>query len=159
MVAAWMIEAKTIANGLRLASGCLADARTLVQSGSRNAAYLAEQCLEQIVRSLATSEGLHIERHDAHQLDKVVRRFPDDHPEKEALNGLVWLEAYATTFCYTSPSGQIPKTPSVERLNQALDALAQLQERVVAHFGVELNSDGSPAKSVPPMRKWNAGRT
>lgn len=87
MVAAWMIEAKTIANGLRLASGCLADARTLVQSGSRNAAYLAEQCLEQIVRSLATSEGLHIERHDAHQLDKVIRRFPDDHPEKE---GTAW---------------------------------------------------------------------
>lgn len=151
-----MVEAKTIANGLRLANGCINDVRVLSQAGSRNAAYLAEQALEQIIRSLATSEGLHIERHDAHQLDKIVRRFPEEHPEKAALSQLVWLEAYATTFRYTSPSGQIPKMPSAERLEQALQSLAAVLERVVRHFGVDLSDDAIPARTILPMRKPKA---
>lgn len=104
-------DKRTIANALRLANGCVADAATLWAAGSRNAAYLGEQALEQVVRALATSEKIHIERHDAHQLDKIVRRFPDEHSEKAALKSLVWLEAYATTFRYASPSGKIPKSP------------------------------------------------
>lgn len=147
-----MVEARSIANGLRLASGCLTDAHTLQRAGSRNAAYLAEQALEQIIRSLATSERLHIERHDAHQLDKVVRRLPDDHPEKASLNALVWLEAYATSFRYTSPSGQIAKVPSATTLTQALNSIDELLERVVGHFGVDLASDTSSARTVEPMR-------
>lgn len=71
-----MAEAITIANALRLAAGCFRDARLLAEQGSRNAAYMAEQGLEQIIRAIATSEGMHIERSDAHQLDKTVRRIP-----------------------------------------------------------------------------------
>lgn len=144
-------EARTVANALRLADGCANDARMLLNSGSRNAAYLAEQALEQIIRALATSEGLHIERQDAHQLDKVVRRFPDEHPEKTVLNGLVWLEAYATTFRYTTPSGQIPKTPDASRLDQAIDGIANLIKRTADHFQTELKGD-RPAGVVTPMR-------
>lgn len=144
---------KTIANALRLAQGCLDDARLLAASGSRNAAYLGEQALEQLIRALATSEGLHIERSDAHQLDKVTRRFPDDHPEKATLKSLVWLEAYATTFRYTLPSGQIPQTPDQARLNGAIDELAKLIERVANHFGVVLQSAEAPAQTIAPMRK------
>lgn len=144
---------KTIANALRLAQGCLDDARLLAASGSRNAAYLAEQALEQIIRALATSETLHIERSDAHQLDKVTRRFPDDHPEKATLKSLVWLEAYATTFRYTLPSGQIPKTPDQARLDGAMDELAKLIERVANHFGVALDNTEAPAQTIAPMRE------
>jgi hypothetical protein len=77
-----MADALAIANGVRLARGCALDARLLLDSGSRNAAYLADQALEQVIRALAMSEALHIERADAHQLDKVVRRFPDEQAEK-----------------------------------------------------------------------------
>lgn len=83
------VEAKIVANALRLANLCVKDADILMNSGSRNAAYLAEQALEQIIRALATSENIHIERHDAHQLDKIVRRLPDEHSEKENLKTLV----------------------------------------------------------------------
>lgn len=145
-------EAKTIANALRLADGCIKDARILFRSGSRNAAYLAEQALEQVIRALATSENIHIERHDAHQLDKVARRFPDEHSEKAALNGLTWLEAYATTFRYTTPSGQIPKTPDAARMEKAIEAIDALIGRVAAHFSVDLKTDSTPAGAVNPMR-------
>jgi HEPN domain-containing protein len=113
----WMSDNQTIASALRLANGCIRDARLLAETGSRNAAYLGEQAIEQVIRALATSEAIHIERNDAHQLDKVVRRFPDNHAEKAALKSVVWLEAYATTFRYTLPSGQIPRAPTWQSLS------------------------------------------
>lgn len=146
------VEARTIANALRLASGCIKDSRELLNSGSRNAAYLAEQSLEQVMRALATSEGMHIERHDAHQLDKLLRRFPDEHSEKATLGGLTWLEAYATTFRYTTPSGQIPKTPDAARLRSAIDAIEALIDRVAQYFIVDLRAETEPAGRLSPMR-------
>ncbi|MBL8581882.1 MAG: HEPN domain-containing protein, partial [Rhizobiaceae bacterium] len=109
----------TIASALRLARGCLADARLLAGSGSRNAAYLADQALEQLIRAFATSENIHIERADAHQLDKVIRAFPDAMGQKHALRRLSWLEAYATSFRYPSPAGRIPRSPDPQRLASA----------------------------------------
>ena len=44
--------------------------------GSRNAAYLASQAAEHVIRAIATSEDLHIERKDAHRLDVTVSRIP-----------------------------------------------------------------------------------
>lgn len=146
-------DRKTIANALRLAAGCAGDARLLHETGSRNAAYLAEQSLEQVTRAIATSEAIHIERSDAHQLDKFVRRLPDVHPEKSALHALSWLEAYATAYRYTSPSGAIPKAPDSARLDAAIDDILSLIDRVSAHFQVELQDEASAAGSSSPMRR------
>lgn len=146
-------DRKTIANALRLAFGCARDARLLSETGSRNAAYLAEQALEQVVRAIATSETIHIERPDAHQLDKFVRRLPDTHPEKSSLHALSWLEAYATTFRYTSPSGAIPKAPDPARLQAAIADIAALIDRVSTHFGIDLQDEGAPAALSAPMRR------
>ncbi|MBN9075187.1 MAG: hypothetical protein BGN87_03700 [Rhizobiales bacterium 65-79] len=146
-----MADAWTIANALRLAAGCARDASILLDSHSRNAAYLGEQALEQIIRAFATAEGLHIERHDAHQLDKTVRRFPDAHPEKVAISKLVWLEAYATTFRYTLPSGRIPKAPDDAKVAEAISGIEELILRAARHFGVDLEKD-SPAARTAPMR-------
>ncbi|TPK38137.1 HEPN domain-containing protein [Mesorhizobium sp. B2-5-3] len=148
-----MSDQWTIASALRLANGCMSDTRILVATGSRNAAYLSQQAVEQIIRALATSEAIHIERHDAHQLDKILRRFPDDHAEKTALGSLVWLEAYATTFRYTLPSGQIPRAPDREKLQKAIDDIAALISRAAGHFKVDLADDAKPAQAVTPMRR------
>lgn len=148
-----MSDHRTIASALRLANGCIRDARLLAESGSRNAAYLSEQAIEQVVRALATSEAIHIERHDAHQLDKIVRRFPDDHAEKTALKSVVWLEAYATTFRYTMPSGQIPRAPDEAKLRDAIDDISNLISRVAEHFGIDLGDETKPAQLVAPMRR------
>lgn len=149
----WMSDQWTIASALRLANGCIKDARVLAASGSRNAAYLSQQAIEQIIRALATSEAIHIERHDAHQLDKIVRRFPDNHAEKAALKSLVWLEAYATTFRYTLPSGQIPRAPDKAKLQKAIDDISDLILRVAGHFKVDLGDESKPAQAVTPMRR------
>jgi HEPN domain-containing protein len=134
--------------------GRIRDARVLAASGSRNGAYLSQQAIEQIIRALATSEAIHIERHDAHQLDKIVRRFPDDHAEKAALKSLVWLEAYATTFRYTLPSGQIPHAPDKAKLQKAIDDISDLILRVAGHFKVDLGDESNPAQAVTPMRRF-----
>lgn len=149
----WMSDDRTIASALRLASGCVRDARLLIDAGSRNAAYLSEQAIEQVVRALATSEAIHIERHDARQLDKVIRRFPDDQAGKAALKSLVWLEAYATTFRYTLPSGQIPRAPDKAKLEEAIDDISNLISRAAKHFKVDLADETKPAQFVNPMRK------
>ena len=108
-----MADAHTIANSLRLAKGCATDAAILADQGSRNAAYLAEQALEQAIRAVATSEGMHIERADAHQLDKVVRRFPADNPAKSALASLAGsrpMRLHSGTPC------RLGKSPSRRKL-------------------------------------------
>lgn len=148
-----MADRATIANALRLAKGCARDARLLADQGSRNAAYLAEQALEQVIRAIATSEGIHISRSDAHQLDKLVRQLPDEHAEKATLSGLTWLEAYATTFRYTLPSGQIPRAPQPEKLLQAIATLDELIERAAHHFDVGLREDTREAGRTTPMRR------
>ncbi|MEI9427505.1 HEPN domain-containing protein [Mesorhizobium sp. Cs1299R1N3] len=147
-----MSDQWTIASALRLANGCIKDARILAASGSRNAAYLSQQAIEQVIRALATSEAIHIERHDAHQFDKIVRRFPDDHAEKMVLQSLVWLEAYATTFRYTLPSGQIPRAPDKVKLQKAIDDISNVILRVAGHFKVNLGDESKPAQTVAPMR-------
>jgi hypothetical protein len=124
----------------------------LLDRGSRNAAYLAEQALEQVIRAVATSEALHIERADAHQLDKVVRRFPDEQIEKGAIASLTWLDAYATTFRYTLPSGGLPKSPDAAKLADALAAIDSLINRVATAFGVDFTEETSAAKHVGPLR-------
>lgn len=145
-----MSDQWTIASALRLAEGCISDARILADSGSRNTAYLSEQALEQ---ALATSEAIHIERHDAHQLDKAIRRFPEDNTEKPALKSFSWLEAYATTFRYPSTSGRIPPAPNKQKLQEAIDGISKLILRVASHFEVDLTDDTKPAKAIAPMRK------
>ena len=147
-----MSDQWTIASALRLANGCIRDAGLLAGSGSRNAAYLSEQALEQVVRALATSEAIHIERHDAHQLDKVIRRFPEDNAEKPALKSFAWLEAYATTFRYPSPSGRIPPAPDKQKLEEAIDGISKLILQLAGHFEVDLTDEAKPARVVAPVR-------
>lgn len=147
-----MADALAIANALRLAKGCVRDAALLAQQGSRNSAYLAEQALEQVIRAIATSEGFHIERADAHQLDKVVRRFPEDQPEKQVIASLVWLEAYATTFRYTLPSGQLPRSPDAAKLAKAIETVDELIGRLFSAFDVSIDDDKAPAKRIGPLR-------
>jgi hypothetical protein len=136
---------------MRLADGCLR--RSFASAtGSRNAAYLCEQALEQVIRALATSEGLHIERQDAHQLDRTLRRFPAENAVLSQLQSLSWLEAYATTFRYASPSGRLPVSPDPERLSVAVEALDKLIGIIVRHFGIDIDQPEQLAQKAAPMR-------
>ncbi|MDX8492668.1 hypothetical protein RFN29_13900 [Mesorhizobium sp. VK22B] len=69
------------------------------------------------------------------------------------MKSLTWLEAYATTFRYPSPSGQIPRTPDKLKLGEAIDDISKLILRVAAHFEVDLTDESKPAKAVVPMRR------
>jgi hypothetical protein len=52
-------------------------------------------------------EGLHFSRSQQHQLDSMIRGLSPENPFKSELNGLSWLEAYATTFRYPCTKGGI----------------------------------------------------
>jgi hypothetical protein len=79
-------------------------------------------------------------------------RFPAGNPARSALASLVWLEAYATTFRYTLPSGQVPKSPESGKLANAFKDIVALINRLSAHFGIEMDDENSAALNVQPMR-------
>ena len=139
---------KLIASYLRIASDDLKEASILFEASGRNSVYLAEQAAEQIILSLAESEGIHFGRNLNHQLDRMLARFSDDNTFKSALQRVSWLEAYATTYKYPKASGAITPPPPKERLRGALDELTTILGRVADHFGVDL----TPGSATPAER-------
>lgn len=136
-----MSKARKIATCLDLAAGCIRDARLLAGAESRNAAYLASQAAEHRVTAVATAEDLHIERKDAHQLDTIVRRLPAANSLLDDLASITFLEAYATSYRYGTPTGRIPATPSRERLISAIDQLDAQLKRLRQHFQVPAGAE------------------
>jgi HEPN domain-containing protein len=145
-----MSDERLIANHLRPAWIDLQDAQTLI--GSRNAVYHAAQCAEHIVLALAQAEGIHFDRSYHHQLDRMVGAFPNENSFRQPLKAVTWLEAYATTFRYPTPTGRIREPPPPERLNDVLKLLEGLLRDVSVHFAVDLAKDDSPAGHRRPPR-------
>ena len=144
-----MSKARKIASCLELASACVRDARLLLAAESRNAAYLASQAAEHVVTAVATSEDLHIERKDAHQLDTIVRKLPSDNPDRDVLASISFLEAYATSYRYGTPTGRVPASPSIDRVAVALDRIEAVIAILCAHFGVRLSEEGAASNTAP----------
>jgi len=145
-----MSDERLIANQLRLAWIDLQDAQTLI--GSRNAVYHAEQCPEHVVLALAQAEGIHFDRSFQHQLDRMVETLPNENSFRRPLKAVTWLEAYATTYRYPTPTGRIREPPPPEKLNNALKLLEGLLQDVSIHFGVDLAEDDSSADHRRPPR-------
>ncbi len=147
-----------VANYVRLASGDLEDAWSLRKTGSRNAAYHAEQAAEKILLALLTSENIHVERKDHHRLDVLADLVPTENPFRERLRALSFLTSFATTYRYPKPGGRIPPEPEWNEIDDALDRIANLLREIAVQFGVDLAaSDGTPAASPSPPR--NEGET
>lgn len=102
--------------------------------------------------TIATSEAIHIERPDAHQLEKTVRRFPAENPLTASIRQLTWLEAYATAFRYPTAAGRVPPAPPMSRVTVALDGIETVLERLVDHFGVDLDRENYPAAVTAAIR-------
>ena len=151
MAAGSMSVHRTIAADLRLADECLQDPRVLFERRSRNAAYLCSQAAEHLVRAVASSEGVHIERSKAHLIDTTIRRFPDDNLDKVELLRISDLESFATTYGYPSATGRIAPAPAPEGLRDKLDLIEKLLDTLLAHFGVTRASD-KPAARIFPRR-------
>jgi HEPN domain-containing protein len=142
-----------VATHLRLAAEALNAANLLFEAGNRNAAYLAEQAVEQLVLALAQSEGIHYSRGQQHQLDTMIRALPDANTFKASVHALSWLEAYATAFRYPRTKGGLTASPPAEKLNGALSAVTPLLSRLALHYGVELDAKADqPALHVRAPR-------
>ena len=97
---------RTIANFLRIAEEDLKGARLLAGARNRNAAYLAQQAAEKVLRAVLTSEGTHAGvRHD---LREMVAMVPDGNPTKALLRATVGLAAFATAYRYPGTS-ELPR--------------------------------------------------
>jgi len=101
-----------------------------------------------------TSEQVHIERKDAHQLDVSIDQLPADHPLKQDLVATGFLTEYATTYRYPSSTGRIRANLPRERFAATLELANSILERAAKHFGVGNLSIASdePAMTVAPMR-------
>lgn len=128
---------------------CVRDARLLLKVESRNGAYLASQAAEHVVMAVATSEGIHIERKDAHRLDTIVRKMPPENPDRDALASISFLEAYATRYRYGTPTGRVLMMPPIDRISKSLHAIEQLIAVLRTHVRIDPNVDGAAANTAP----------
>jgi HEPN domain-containing protein len=142
-----------IATHLRLAEEALRGADLLFQGGNRNAAYLTQQAVEQMVLALAQSEGIHYQRGQQHQLDTMVRALPDENTFRASLEALAWLEAYATAFRYPRTKGGLVPAPSQDKLKAAISTARDILRQLTLHFGVEPDD-----KTDQPVRHAEAPR-
>lgn len=142
-----------IANDLPLAAGDVRDAKDLLRTKSRNAAYLAEQAIEKLLLALLTSEDVHVPRQESHRLDILVDKLPAKHPMLDRLKALTFLTIYATTYRYTKTGGRLPPLPNWEKITDAINRIDALIVEACAHFGVDLSAgDHVPARNITQMR-------
>jgi HEPN domain-containing protein len=140
-----------IANHLRLADEDLKAAQVLIKAGNRFGAYHAEQAAEKILLALITSEQTHVKRKDAHRLDVLRDKLPDENPFKARFRSLVYLTAYATTtFRYPEEGGRLP---AQEEIDEGVAKIKSILDDAVKHFGIDIDaSDNVPAKNPAPPR-------
>jgi HEPN domain-containing protein len=142
-----------IANLLRVASEDLEGARLLAASGNRNAVYLCEQAAEKVIRAVVTSEGQHAGI--KHVLAEMVDLIPDENPLKPHLRKIEHLSQYATAYRYpvsSSRAKRIPRPPTADELQRAIEDTATALDRAVAAFAVELSRADTPAGTAGPIR-------
>jgi HEPN domain-containing protein len=147
-------KALHIASHLRLAAEDAKDALLAVKS--RNAAYHAQQATEKLLLALLTSEDIHIQRHESHQLGIMAGKLPPDHPMLDGLRRLEFLTAFATTYRYPKTGGRLPAPPDWGKIGDALDQIDRLISRACDHFSVDVSADPKlPARNPTPMRVSN----
>lgn len=140
---------RTIANFLRIAEEDLKGARLLAGARNRNAAYLAQQAAEKVLRAVLTSEGTHAGvRHD---LREMVAMVPDGNPTKALLRATVGLAAFATAYRYPG-TARIPQSPSDAALDDHLSDVQRALDAVSLGLGVDLGMPDAVATRPHPMR-------
>jgi HEPN domain-containing protein len=145
-----MSAERVIANTLRLAQADL-DAPKLLHSGkNRYAIYHCEQAAEKVIKAVLTSEGVHA--NIRHQLHEMMKDVPDANPLKPLLKQVEHLAAYATTYRYASPTGNIKPAPDDATLEADVASVQAALSASAAAFGVELSKQDQPAKTAKPVR-------
>lgn len=140
---------RTIANFLRIAQEDLNGARLLAGARNRNAAYLAQQAAEKVIRAVLTSENTHAGvRHD---LRDMVTMVPDENPTKSLLRATVSLTAYATAYRYPG-TARIPQSPGAAAIEDHLSDVQRALDAVSAGLGVDLGMPDAVATRPQPMR-------
>jgi hypothetical protein len=77
----------------------------------------------------------------------------DENPFKARLSAHSYLEAYATTFRYPTPSGKMNRldAKAAQRVKSSVSDLRTLIVEIAAHFEVDLDMDSdAPAKNLAP---------
>ena len=149
-----MSTERLIASHLRLAREAFIAAKSLAELENRNAAYLAEQAIEQMILALAQAEGIHFSCSQHHQLETMRRALDPRNAFRDALASLTWLEACATTYRYPRTNGGIVEAPDRKRLLTTLEESGKLLSRLADHFGVDMREGvKAPASRADPPLK------
>lgn len=137
-----MSAERVIANTLRLAQADLDAAKLLSAGKNRYAIYHCEQAAEKVIKAVLTSEGVHA--NIKHLLDDMVKQVPEANPLKPLLKQVEHLAAYATTYRYASPSGNIKPVPDDATLEADIASVQVALSATATAFGVELSEISQP---------------
>lgn len=112
-----MAKATKIASHVRIALADLVSAKKL-GFDDRNSAQLLFYAAENLLMATMTSEGIDLgeirKKIGNHQLDRMIDQLPSDCIVKKKFEDVIELTAYATTFRYPTPSGNIPDAPEFQ---------------------------------------------
>ena len=111
---------------------------------------------ENLLMAALVSEGIDVgavrRKTGNHQLDRMLDELPDACAIKSSLENIIDLVAYATTYRYPTPAGNLPKPPSQEDAMRYFEILVETLEVCVRHFQVDVELEEPEAGTVLPIR-------
>ncbi len=82
----------------------------------------------------------------------MVADVPDTNPLKPFLKQVEHLAAYATTYRYAGPTGNIKPAPDEPALEANIASVEASLLAAAKAFGVDLSKQDLPAKTAKPVR-------
>jgi hypothetical protein len=151
----WMREARVIGTHLKLACDNLLSVNKLSPS-DRVSPTLMFYAAENLLMAVFTSEGIDVgsvrKKAGNHQLDRMLDALPDACTLKVKFEEVIDLVAYATTYRYPTPVGNLPKPPSKAEAEMYFAALKDILQICARHFKVDVTMDEPTAGSVTTLR-------
>lgn len=150
-----MRKAKLIGSNLKLACDNLLAVKKLGPS-DRAAPILMFYAAENLLQAIFTSEdedfGMARSRHGNHQLDRMLDDLSGSCAVRVKFEEVISLVAYATTYRYPTPTGNLPAPPSEEEANAYYSSLVDILDTCAKHFHVDVKLEAPEAGSVSPIR-------
>lgn len=102
-------------------------AELVIDSVPRVAAFHTQQAVEKMAKGLLTAKNVDFSKlSNKHSLASLVQLLPSDNEFREDFAKLTYLEAFATTFRYPTPSGKLKPVSDIPGLKTALASIKTL---------------------------------
>ncbi|MBN9309718.1 HEPN domain-containing protein [Devosia sp.] len=109
-------------------------AAILLSSNPRQSMYLASQAAEKAARAVCEQAGVPVGI--SHNLGQIANLLPSTHALRPAITALDYLSSASTKYRYPTVRGDVPKAPTTDELQRAVQDIQTFIAKVKAHLGL-----------------------